>query len=171
MSSQRTPSQTVGPFFGFALPWPAGAWVVPPTTPGAIRIEGQVLDGQGQPVGDGLVETWQVGPGDARGFGRCATDEQGRYAIVTLKPVPLDAGDGTVYAPHLAISLFARGLLKRLVTRIYFADEVAANAGDPLLRAIGDAAVRATLLAAPSAGGYRFDIRLQGDRETVFFDV
>jgi protocatechuate 3,4-dioxygenase, alpha subunit len=171
MSSQRTPAQTAGLFFGFALPWPDGAWAVAPGTPGAIRIQGQVVDGHGEPVPDVLVETWQVGPAEARGFGRCPTDEEGRYAIVTLKPKRLDGGDGTTHAPHLALSLFGRGLSRRLVTRIYFADEEEANAGDPLLAAIGDRATRATLLATRTEGGYRFDIRLQGGRETVFFEV
>jgi protocatechuate 3,4-dioxygenase alpha subunit len=159
----------VGPFFGFGLPWPDGPRVVPEGTAGAIRIGGRVLDGRGEPVPDALVETWQTEPAGTRGFGRCPTDGDGRWAIFTLKP---RAAVGA--APHLALSVFARGLLKRAVTRVYFADEEAANRADPTLASIADAAARATLLAAPEPGGYRFDIRLQGAgdaQETVFFDV
>jgi protocatechuate 3,4-dioxygenase alpha subunit len=161
----RTPSQTVGPFFAFALPWLEGPYVVAHGTPGAIRIEGRLLDGGGRPVPDGLVETWQpAGPG-LRGFGRCPTDGEGRYAILTLKPAA-----AAPHAPHVAVSVFARGLLKRVCTRVYFADE-AANRADPTLAAIADPAARATLIAERADGGYRFDIRLQGEGETVFFDV
>jgi protocatechuate 3,4-dioxygenase alpha subunit len=163
-----TPSQTVGPFFAIALPWPDGPFVVPDATPGAIRLHGVVLDGAGEPVPDALVETWQAGPDGRfdgfRGFGRCPTDGGGRWAIVTLKPGRLEG-----HAPHVAVSVFARGLLDRVVTRIYFADED--NAGDPVLAGLGDAE-RATLLArAEGEDGYRFDIHLQGERETVFFAV
>jgi protocatechuate 3,4-dioxygenase alpha subunit len=168
-----TPAQTVGPFLSLGLDWPDGPSVVDPGTPGAIRIGGRLLDGQGEPVGDGLVETWQPGPdgrfpaaGDAfRGFGRCLTAADGSWEVVTLKPGPPGAGE----APHLDVSVFARGLLHRLVTRIYFGDEDAANAADPVLRSLPDDAARATLRAQPVAGGYRLDIHLQGPRETVFF--
>jgi protocatechuate 3,4-dioxygenase, alpha subunit len=175
VTQPRTPSQTVGPFFGYALPWPAGPQVVPAGTAGAIRIHGRVLDGAGEPVSEGLIETWQVGPGDIRGFGRCPTDAHGDYAIITLKPPALPGPGGTVHAPQLAVSVFARGLLKRVVTRIYFPDEPA-NQRDPVLAGIRDASARATLIARADAGGYRFDIRLQGPPEgeapeTVFFDV
>lgn len=170
MSTGRSPSQTIGPFFAFALPWPTGPHVVPEGTAGAIRLHGRLLDGQGDPVPDGLIETWQLGPPETRGFGRCPTDREGRYAIVTRKPGPIAAG-GAVHAPHLVVSVFARGLLKRAVTRIYFPDEPAANLADPVLASIGEAAARGTLVAVREAGGYRFDIRLQGEGETVFFDV
>jgi protocatechuate 3,4-dioxygenase, alpha subunit len=173
VKGSRTPSQTIGPFFGFALPWPAGAQVVPAGTAGSIRIHGRVFDGRADPVSEALIETWQLGPGRIRGFGRCPTDGGGGYAIITLKP-PLPPGlPGSQHAPHLAVSIFARGLLKRLVTRIYFADEPA-NENDPVLLAIPEAAARATLIARPDPGGYRFDIHLQGEgpgQETVFFDV
>ena len=160
----RTPSQTIGPFFGFALPWPDGARVVPAGTAGAIRIEGQVLDGAGQPVPDALVETWQLGPEPCRGFARCPTDAGGRYAIVTVKP----PAAGGAHASCLAVSIFARGLLKRLTTRMYFPDEAEANARDPVLAGLTDG--RDTLIAVPVPGGYRFDLRLQGAGETVFFE-
>jgi len=186
-----TPSQTVGPFLAIGLPWPDGAFVVPKGTPGAITITGQVLDGAGEPVPDALVETWQAdeasrfdhpddprgaarsGTPEFRGFGRSATDQDGRYRIVTVRPGPLPSPAGGTEAPHLDVSVFAGGLLNRLVTRIYFADEAAANAADPVLSAIAEPERRATLLAVPigRAGEFRFDIRLQGERETVFFDV
>jgi len=180
VSAGRTPSQTIGPFFAVSLPWPDGPRVVAEGTPGAIRIEGRVLDGIAGPVPDALVETWQRTPGRIRGFGRCATDADGRWTIVTLKPEASPrgeasgasgAGGGPPEAPHIAVSVFARGLLKRVVTRIYFDDEAAANAGDPVLASIADPAARRTLIAERVPDGYRFDIRLQGNGETVFFDV
>jgi protocatechuate 3,4-dioxygenase alpha subunit len=173
VNDPRSPSQTIGPFFGFALPWAAGAAPVAAGEPGAIRVHGRVLDGRGDPVSDGLIETWAP-----HGFARSATDREGGYAVTTLKPVAIVAAGGGVHAPHLLVSIFARGLLRRLVTRIYFPDEIAANDRDPVLASMGDAAARATLLAErderpaedhPAA--YRFDIRLQGPGETVFFDV
>jgi protocatechuate 3,4-dioxygenase alpha subunit len=180
---QRTPSQTIGPYFGFALPWADGPLIVPAGTPGSIRLVGQVTDGLGNPVPDCLIETWQADPtgrfnhpedhgsnSDFRGFGRCPTDDDGRFAFVTLKPGRVTSPDGTAQAPHVEVSIFARGLLKRLVTRIYFEDEAVANRTDPILALVTDAAARATLIAAKTDDGYRFDIRLQGDGETVFFD-
>jgi protocatechuate 3,4-dioxygenase, alpha subunit len=183
MTLPVTPSQTVGPFFHFALPWPDGPLVVPEGTPGAIWLQGTVWDGAGEPLDDALVETWQADPEGRfdhpddprgavpgfRGFGRCPTDPQGRWAILTCKPGPVPGPDGRPQAPHVDLSLLARGLLDRVVTRIYFADEEAANAADPVLAGLPDAAARATLLAAPTADGYRFDIRLQGEHATVFF--
>jgi protocatechuate 3,4-dioxygenase alpha subunit len=167
----RSPAQTIGPFFEFALPWRDGPHVVAPGTAGALLIEGQLFDGRGDAIADGLIETWQIDPPGTRGFGRAATDAEGRYAILTIKPGATRAGDGAIHAPHLAVSVFARGLLKRAVTRIYFPDEGAANAADPVLLAVDDAAGRATLVAARSERGYRFDIHMQGDDATVFFDV
>jgi protocatechuate 3,4-dioxygenase alpha subunit len=185
-----TPSQTIGPFLAIGLPWPDGPFVVPDGTPGAIVITGQVFDVTGALVTDALVETWQADPdgrfahpddprGAAsrrgfRGFARCPTDDQGRYRIVTLRPGPLPCPDGGAEAPHIDVSVFARGLLDRLVTRIYFPDEREANDADPVLKAVGDPARRATLVAAAAPGPtstFRFDIRLRGDGETVFFDV
>jgi protocatechuate 3,4-dioxygenase, alpha subunit len=178
-----TPSQTVGPFLAIVLPWPDGPEVVAAGTPAAITISGRLVDGAGEPVPDGLIETWQAdpngrfahpddprGPAAAgfRGFGRCPTDAAGEYWIRTLKPGPLPAEDGATEAPHLAVSVFARGLLDRVVTRLYFPDEDAANAADPVLSAL-DPADRSALIAQPDGdGGLRFDIRLQGDGETPF---
>jgi protocatechuate 3,4-dioxygenase alpha subunit len=163
-----TPSQTVGPFFAVGLPWADGPYVVED----GIRIGGRVLDGEGNPVPDALVETWQPDPDGRfdnprfRGFGRCPTDDEGRWWVLTRKPGRVDDEQ----APHIAVSILARGLLHRLVTRIYFADEAAANAQDPALAALSEAH-RATLLATPVDGGYAIDFRLQGDGETVFFAI
>jgi protocatechuate 3,4-dioxygenase, alpha subunit len=180
-----TPSQTVGPFLHIAMAWPDGPYVVPDGTPGAIRISGQVFDGAGEVVPDALVETWQADPegrfahpddprGKAaegfRGFGRCPTDAEGRYSILTVKPGSLPTPDGGFEAPHLDVSVFARGLLDRLVTRIYFPDEPA-NEHDPVLASIHDPALRATLIATSTVDGWCFDIHLQGRHETVFFQV
>jgi len=185
MSPGTTPSQTVGPFFALGLPWEDGPFVVPEGTAGAIRIGGRVLDGAGEPVPDALIETWQADPdgrfdhpddprGPARsgfrGFARCPTGADGTWAIVTLKPGPVPTADGGVQAPHLAVSVFARGLLNRVVTRIYFGDEPAANAADPVLARV-DPARRDTVIAAPADGGYALDLHLQGARETAFFRV
>jgi protocatechuate 3,4-dioxygenase, alpha subunit len=158
-----TPPQTVGPFFSIGLPWDDGPHVVEPGSGSAIALRGVVLDGEGEPVPDALVETWQAPGEGCRGFGRCPTDEDGRWEIVTRKPA---AAGGE--APHVAVAVFARGLLHRVPTRIYFGDEPAANAADPLLAAL-EPDRRATLIATPEDGGYRFDIHLQGDHETVFF--
>jgi protocatechuate 3,4-dioxygenase alpha subunit len=183
-----TPSQTVGPFLAIALPWADGPFVVPAGTPGAVWIRGVVTDGAGEPVPDALVETWQADPdgrfdhpddprgatGPAirgfRGFGRSATDPAGRYEVLTVKSGSLPTGDGRTEAPHLTVSVFARGLLDRVVTRIYFDDEAAANAADPILSGL-DGPGQATLVATRQSDGYRFDIRLRGEGETVFFTV
>jgi len=176
-----TPSQTVGPFFALGLTWEDGPFVVAEDAPGAIALRGRVLDGAVEPVPDALIETWQADPdgrfdhpddprGRAagfRGFGRCPTGADGSWRIVTRKPGPVPGADGVPQAPHVAVSLFARGLLDRVVTRIYFGDEPAANAADPLLARLG-AAQRATLIAAPAEGGYILDLHLQGERETAF---
>jgi protocatechuate 3,4-dioxygenase, alpha subunit len=186
---ELTPSQTVGPYFAMRLPWPDGPFVVPEGTAGAVTIVGRLYDGAGNVIPDGLIETWQAGPdgrfahpddprGAAvggyhafRGFGRCATAPDGSFRIVTVKPGPLPAPDGLVEAPHLDVSVFARGLLDRVVTRMYFPDEQQANAADPVLGSVEEDR-RATLIAVPGPDGeLRFDIRLQGPGETVFFDV
>ena len=180
-----TPSQTVGPYFAIELPFEAGKFVMPAGTPGAIRITGTTFDGDGEPVVDSLIETWQAdgagrfadmyGYGDAsslpgfRGFGRSG-GEDGTYEVVTVKPGCVPGPGGMVQAPHIDVSVFARGLLHRVVTRIYFADEPDLNAADPVLQSV-PAARRGTLLAHPTGDGYRFDIRLQGTDETVFFDI
>jgi protocatechuate 3,4-dioxygenase alpha subunit len=166
---QTTPSQTVGPYFAIGLPWDDGPDVVPAGTNGAIWLRGTVYDGAREPIPDALVETWQADADGRyetlgfRGFGRCPTGAEGAWAIRTVKP-----GASGGQAPHIAVSVFARGLLHRVVTRIYFADEEAANAADPVLAGLG-AAERATLVAAREEDGYRFDVRLQGPDETTFF--
>jgi protocatechuate 3,4-dioxygenase alpha subunit len=187
VSEPITPSQTVGPYFAVGLPWPDGPYAVAEGTPGAIWLRGRVLDGHGDPIPDSMVESWQADPNgrfdhvDAasavsglpgfRGFGRCLADEEGRYAILTVKPGVVPAPDGSPQAPSVDLSVFARGLLKRVVTRIYFADEEEANAADPVLTSLADPDDRATLIAERADDEYRLDIRLQGERETVFFDV
>jgi protocatechuate 3,4-dioxygenase, alpha subunit len=182
-----TPSQTVGPFFAIGLPWDRGPLAVPEHTPGVIRITGTVFDGVGEPVTDSLIESWQADPdgrfadlhvhGDPsqlrgfRGFARCgAEDGDGRFEIVTVKPGRVASPNGGRQAPHIDVSVFARGMLHRCVTRIYFADEAEANAADPVFGSI-PADRQVTLLARPVDGGYIFDIRLQGADETVFFAV
>jgi len=173
----ETPSQTIGPFFGVGLCWPDGPEVVAEGTQGAVLLTGQVTDGLGQPVPDALVETWQAdGQGRLahpgfRGFGRCPTDAEGRWAVRTVKPGLLPAPDGGLEAPHIDVSVFARGLLNRLVTRVYFPDEADANAADPLLASIADPAARAGLVAVADGDRLRFDIRLQGERETPFLAI
>jgi protocatechuate 3,4-dioxygenase, alpha subunit len=164
MTLPRTPSQTVGPFFRIGLATTIGAHVAGEGTPGALRISGQVFDGAGEAVPDAMIETWQV-----EGAGRCATDDEGHFAIVTTKPARTAVDGEAPDAPHLDVSVFARGLLTRLVTRLYFPDEDEANAADPVLESLS-AAERATLIAIREEGGVRFDIHLQGASETVFFD-
>jgi protocatechuate 3,4-dioxygenase alpha subunit len=161
MTLPLTPSQTVGPFFAIGLGATVATHAVPEGTPGEVRISGQVFDGDGHPIADALVETWQP-----EGVARCATDDEGQFAIVAVKPSPAAA---VVGAPHLDISVFARGILTRLVTRCYFPDEAAANETDAVLRTLTDDE-RATLVAVVDGAGLRFDIHLQGARETVFFD-
>jgi protocatechuate 3,4-dioxygenase alpha subunit len=185
---ELTPSQTVGPFFSFGLLRTPQAELVPPGTPGAIRIVGRVLDGAGEPVPDALVEIWQADrsgryahPEDGReelplepgftGFGRCGTEDEGRFSFVTVKPGKVPGPDGGDQAPHIEVSVFARGLLNRLATRLYFPDESEANELDPVLASIPDPQRRATLVAVEEDGVLRFDIRLQGEQETAFFAV
>jgi protocatechuate 3,4-dioxygenase, alpha subunit len=166
VAGDPTPSQTVGPFFGFALPFADDAQAVDPRTPGAARIEGQVLDGAGKPVPDALVEIWQ-----ADQFARCRTDPEGAFHFVVVKPGGIPGPCGRAQAPHLNVTVFARGLLRHLVTRLYFPEERAANAADPVLQLITEAQARSTLVATEDCGVLRFDIHLQGDRETVFFAI
>ena len=177
----QTPSQTIGPFYGFALPYDGGPQVAAPWHADAIRLHGIVYDGAGEPVPDALLEVWGAG-GDGvpitrtgsiardgytvTGFGRAPADPVGAYSFTTVKPGPSREG----VAPHLLVTVFARGLLHHLFTRAYFGDEPARNAADPFLTGV-DEARRATLIAQPDAErSYRFDIRLQGEGETVFLD-
>jgi protocatechuate 3,4-dioxygenase, alpha subunit len=139
----RTPSQTVGPFFEICLTkWANG----PVADPAGITIGGHVIDGAGDPVPDAMIETW-----DGELFARAGTDDEGRWEVTTRK------------APYLDVNVFARGLLNRVVTRIYFSV-------DDVLEAV-PADRRDTLVAKPDGDGYRFDIVLQGEGETVFFQV
>jgi protocatechuate 3,4-dioxygenase, alpha subunit len=193
--TERTPSQTVGPYLHIGLV-PArfgvrevfSGTVADAGMPGThIRIEGRVLDGAGVPMPDAMLEIWQADaqgryahPADGRplasnsfrGFGRAATDKDGGFFFATVKPGQVKGPGGKLQAPHINVGLFARGILKRLFTRIYFADEPA-NASDPIL-ALVPAERRTTLFAKPDpakAGLWRFDIHLQGPSETVFFDA
>jgi protocatechuate 3,4-dioxygenase alpha subunit len=182
-----TPSQTVGPYFAIGLPWPEGPNAVPEGTTGAITITGTVYDGDGDPVPDHLIEIWQADPDGRfadlheygglselpgfRGFARYGVEDgDGNYEILTVKPGRVSTSDGTLQAPHIDMSVFARGMLNRCVTRIYFADEREANEADPVLARVPPER-RQTLIAEPTAHGYRFDIRLQGTGETVFFAI
>ena len=184
---ELTPSQTIGPFFAYALtPRAYGGKELATeqvATEGVagerIRIEGTVYDGDGVPVGDAMLETWQAdaegrfnaaGNAGFTGFGRAETSAEGAYFIETVRPGALPGPNGAMQAPHLTISVFARGLLIRLATRVYF-DGEPGNAGDPVLALVPQER-RATLIAKRGADGvYRFDVRLQGEGETVFFDV
>ena len=161
-----TPSQTVGPFFSFGLCERPNADLVADGT----RIVGRVYDGAGEPVPDAMVEIWQA-DADGRyrgdfGWGRSGTDAEGRFAFTTVKPGAVDG-----QAPHVVVLVFARGLLKPVLTRMYFPDEAEANSADPVLGSIDDPDARATLVAEPVDGALRFDIRLQGPGETAFFAV
>jgi protocatechuate 3,4-dioxygenase alpha subunit len=161
--AEVTPSQTVGPYFSLGLLEPPANELVP----GGLTVTGRVLDGAGEPVPDAMVEIWQADE-DGRyrgdfGWGRSGCNEDGRYAFVTCKP-----GRVEDQAPHLTMMVFARGLLKPVLTRMYFPDEEEANARDAVLSALDDAS---TLVARPTGDGLEFDIRLQGEAETVFFAV
>ena len=163
MSPRRpTPSQTVGPFFGFALPFPDGPEASTPRSRGALRVKGRVLDGDGEPVPDALLEVWA----DEQ-FARARTDARGGFSFWVRKPNGMQAGRRPV-APHLELTVFARGLLRHLATRIYFPDEAAANSADPVLKRVPPAR-RQTLVARRDGASLVFDVRLQGENETVFF--
>jgi protocatechuate 3,4-dioxygenase, alpha subunit len=161
-----TPSQTVGPFFSIGLCNRSANDLV---EDGPVAIEGTVLDGAGDPVPDAMVEIWQADAGGsysgAFGWGRSGTDDEGRYSFRTVKPGAVDE-----QAPHLVVLVFARGLLKPVLTRMYFADEAEANAADPVLAALPPADA-ATLVAEADGDRLRFDVRLQGERQTAFFEL
>lgn len=167
MTLPLTPSQTVGPFFAFGLCDSPRNELVAPSRDDAFVLDGQVLDGGGEPVPDAMVEIWQADPSGAYradfGWGRCGTDADGRYSFVTVRPGRIEA-----QAPHIEMLVFMRGLLKPVLTRVYFPDEDDANDADPVLTGM-PADDRATLVAEPADAGLRFDVRLQGDRQTVFF--
>lgn len=178
MTLTPTPGQTVGPFFAFALVQEGGAELVASGHPDAIRLTGRVLDGAGDPVPDALVEIWQAGPdgGVVRepgslhrdgftftGWGRAPTDRTGRYTFTTLAPGATSPGA----APYIAVAVFARGLLDRLVTRAYLPGDADALAADPLLASV-EPERRGSLVARADEHGLVFDVRLQGEGETVF---
>ena len=208
----QTPSQTVGPFFHYGLPWKGGADLVGQSEMGArpdlfpadhyvlnvsaaggtpagdvIEVAGRVLDGKGDPVSDAMIEIWQANaagryasPNDGRddvpldphfiGFGRAACDAHGVWRFRTIRPGRVPGPGNCLQAPHLALSIFGRGLLKRLVTRLYFADGED-NDMDPILALVPDER-RDTLIARKGSDGvWWLDIVLQGSRETVFFDL
>jgi protocatechuate 3,4-dioxygenase alpha subunit len=191
-----TPSQTVGPYFHYGLA-PRdydfsevfhNNLVTPDASGERIRIEGRVIDAEGQGINDSLVEIWQADsagryahPADRRalpnasfkGFGRVATDASGAYSFETIKPGAVPGPNGAAQAPHILMAVFSRGMLRHVYTRIYFSDETK-NDGDPIL-ALVPPERRATLIAKRADRNghavYTFDIRLQGDGETVFFDI
>ncbi|MBI3701231.1 MAG: protocatechuate 3,4-dioxygenase subunit alpha [Afipia sp.] len=191
-----TPSQTVGPYFKYGLT-PGGAYqwndafgndlVTPDAAGERIRIVGQIFDGDGKPINDSMLEIWQADAQgrfadskDSRaipnsvfkGFGRCGTDSNGAYSFSTIKPGAVPGPDGRFQAPHILLAVYARGMTQQAMTRIYF-DGEAANTSDPVL-ALVPANRRATLIAKREASDiatYRFDVHLQGERETVFFDL
>lgn len=203
--SEITPSQTVGPFFAYGLTpkgrcqWdPNGSYswkntvesnlVTPDASGQRIRIEGAVIDGDGVPINDAMIEIWQAdsqgryaSPRDNRalpntqfkGFGRSATDKAGIFAFDTVKPGAVPGPDGKQQAPHIVVCIFSRGMLRQIYTRLYFSDEPG-NANDPIL-ALVPSDRRGTLIAHKQGNGdpalYRFDIRVQGENETVFFDI
>ncbi|TFD54459.1 protocatechuate 3,4-dioxygenase subunit alpha [Cryobacterium frigoriphilum] len=180
----QTPSQTVGPFYGYALPYERGPQLVPGHHPHAIRFHGTVTDGAGQPILDALLEVWQadetgtlvqkLGSCDRdgftfTGFGRAPTSIAGEYTFTTVKP-----GSVAGRAPYVLVTVFARGVTHHLFTRAYFPEDSALHASDPVLTTV-PADRRGTLIsiAEPAIAGtpsYRFDIRLQGENETVFLD-
>jgi protocatechuate 3,4-dioxygenase alpha subunit len=188
MTFGLTISQTIGPFFHYAHLPAAWSTLTGPETEGErILLEGRVIDGKGAPVTDATVEIWQANaagrydhPEDTQakpldpafhGFGRCPTDKTGIFRFRTILPGPVPGRGNTLQAPHVDVSIFARGLLNRLVTRIYFAGQTL-NETDPVLQSLPDDTARSTLIAHPAAPGiWRRDIVLQGEGETVFFEL
>ena len=187
MSLPATTSQTVGPYFKIGLRWLDRNDLCRGAVSGErVVVRGRVLDGDGVPIPDAILEIWQANaygkyahPEDTQdkpldpgfsGFGRIPTDAEGSFGFTTIKPGPVPGLRGTQQAPHLAVSVFMRGLLKRLTTRMYFPED-ARNAADPILSLV-DPARRATLIARPAATGLlEWNVVLQGARETVFFDL
>ena len=173
-----TPGQTIGPFYGFALPYDGGEALVDRSHPGAIRLHGTVYDGEGTPIPDSMLEIWQAdehgnvpdAPGSLvrdgytfTGWGRVAVDNVGHYDFTTVNPGSIDGK-----APFIALVVFARGLLNKLHTRIYLPEDEDRLAADPLLASLPEDR-RGTLIATREPNGdLRFDIRMQGEGETVF---
>lgn len=172
-----TPSQTAGPFVSIGTDWMAGGGPGdrpaghPGASAGTVELTGVVRDGLGEPVTDAMLELWQPVPG-AGHFRRALTGPDGGYGFVVPKPSPVPslAPGGQASAPHADVSIFARGLLQRLVTRVYFADEAEANASDPLLCALPPELLPRLVAAVAGPGRYRFDLHLQGEMESVFFE-
>jgi protocatechuate 3,4-dioxygenase alpha subunit len=173
-----TPGQTVGPFFGYALPFDRDNELVARSHPAALRLRGRVTDGQGRGVPDAMLELWQAAPDGSvvqqtgslqrdgwtfTGWGRASTDADGNYVFTTLRPGASQPGR----APFFVLAVFARGLLNRLFTRAYLPDDAEALADDPLLTSL-EPERRETLVCRLDDHGYAFDVRLQGDGETVF---
>jgi protocatechuate 3,4-dioxygenase alpha subunit len=188
MSLRPTPSQTVGPYLHIGMTWLRTADLAQPATAGErIIISGAILDGDGKPIPDALLDVWQANaagkyahPEDRQdrhvdpsfsGFGRVVTDKAGKFRFGTIKPGVVPGLGNTLQAPHILVAVFMRGLLRHLYTRIYFSDE-AGNAADPILALVEDAKRRDTLIAKriPGSNEYRWDVNTQGERETVFFD-
>jgi protocatechuate 3,4-dioxygenase alpha subunit len=187
MGLPPTPSQTVGPYLAIGLTWLNTADLAKGASGERITVSGQVWDGDGKPVPDAMLDIWQANadgkyahPEDKQakrldpsffGYGRIPTDRNGAFRFVTVKPGPVPGRGNSLQAPHIVVCLFMRGLLRHLFTRIYFADEPA-NAADPVMALVDDPARRATLIAqkTKTPGEYRWDVHMQGERETVFFD-
>jgi len=193
----QTPWQTVGPFFHYCLTWKGGSDLTGQSTAGArvdliaeghdhlashslgspavgepIELTGQVLDGAGDPVPDAMLELWHADgagryPSDFSTFGRCAVDDDGRFQFTTVRPGAVTDADGTVHAPQISVGVFARGIIKRLLTRIYF-EAAPENSNDPVLIRVPEAR-RHTLIARGRGSTWSFNIVLQGADETVFF--
>jgi protocatechuate 3,4-dioxygenase alpha subunit len=157
-----TPSQTVGPYYTIGLCRRVENELVPAADPKALRATGRLLDGDDQPIVDGMIEAWDASGGR---WGRSSTDADGRFWFVIAKPGALPEE-----APRIDLYVFARGLLKHQLTRMYFPDESEANASDPVLSLLPEAD-RALLVAEREDGALRFDIRMQGERQTVFFSL
>jgi protocatechuate 3,4-dioxygenase alpha subunit len=180
-----TPSQTAGPFVSIGTGWMVETFVSDSLSsqnrhPDAIEISGDVRDGNGDPVGDAMIEFWQADPEGRfppesppgwRGFGRALTGPDGGYVLVTLAPGSVPDARGAMQAPHIDVSIFARGLVQRLVTRIYLPGDTESLSSDPVLATVPEAD-RHRLIAREGRSGKElaFDIRFQGDEETVFFE-
>ncbi len=185
---RATSSQTVGPFFSIGLTKLIVANLAGPEVEGErITIRGRILDGDGQPIPDAIIETWQANahgkydhPGDTQdkplqpgfsGFGRISTDDQGAFCLTTIKPGSVPGPNGTRQAPHIVVAIFMRGLLKHLLTRIYFQDELS-NVQDHIFRLVHPQR-RSTLIArkvSGSEGVFEWNVICAGEDETVFFD-
>ncbi|WP_432496059.1 protocatechuate 3,4-dioxygenase subunit alpha [Kineococcus auxinigenes] len=175
-----TPGQTVGPFYGFALPFDGDSELVPPASVGSVRLHGTVFDGLGMPVPDAVLEVWQANPDGSvpaaagtfdrdgaafTGFGRCGTDRAGGYRFWTREPARADGG-----APFFAVAVFARGLMHRLLTRAYLPAPDGVLADDALLASLGPERARTLVCVREPDGSLRFDVHLQGEGETVFLE-